>query len=511
MNKKFDEEVKKKLREDVDVPECVDEGIKRAYDMIGISGERKVIRRRKRIWPAVAAVAALTAGLSITAAAVNYYLKVHLEEEGQVLKYYIEVDKEQKEAHQIEVNPTYLPKGFEAEQAEEGAPKKTYGTAEGDSISIISYNAAELYRMSQLEENVFAEYRKDSYSAVEGEQKLDLFTRKNEKVDSDREITDVYLFSEEEGYGVWIWSESSLEQEELVKIANGLEITVLEETVLYPSEAEIAEERQNDKDAAKKAEAEQEYRSSNGVSEELVYQVGEEVKDTTREMMAESYPDYLREVYLSEEEDIRFTVLSTAVSDTLPTDTFSQQYFTTDMENWMNEDTSLKAHQRYRLGEEEGQTTFDARADKEAETVNSKYVIVKMKAKNVSAFQTDLNKTVGVSIAPILTVMQEGEAGKLVYPQETFWSANEGYDLQWGAERGGSFPIYFDKPYFTEGIKGVKSRLFCPLAPGEEMEYTLVYVVDEDQLSNMYLHFYPQNEIEINGEYLTTPYVDVSQ
>ena len=134
--------------------------------------------------------------------------------------------------------------------------------------------------------------------------------------------------------------------------------------------------------------------------------------------MAESYPDYLREVYLSEEEDIRFTVLSTAVSDTLPTDTFSQQYFTTDMENWMNEDTSLKAHQRYRLGEEEGQTTFDARADKEAETVNSKYVIVKMKAKNVSAFQTDLNKTVGVSIAPILTVMQEGEAGKLVYPQE---------------------------------------------------------------------------------------------
>lgn len=92
-----------------------------------------------------------------------------------------------------------------------------------------------------------------------------------------------------------------------------------------------------------------------------------------------------------------------------------------------------------------------------------------------------------------------------------FWSANEGYDLQWGAERGGSFPIYFDKPYFTEGIKGVKQGCFVGLLLGEEMEYTLVYVVDEDQLSNMYLHFYPQNEIEINGEYLTTPYVDISQ
>ena len=41
MKKEFDEEVKKKLREDVDVPECVDEGIKRAYDMIGISGEKR--------------------------------------------------------------------------------------------------------------------------------------------------------------------------------------------------------------------------------------------------------------------------------------------------------------------------------------------------------------------------------------------------------------------------------------------------------------------------------------
>ena len=62
MNKKFDEEVKKKLREDVDVPECVDEGIKRAYDMIGISGERKVIRQSSRarfICPMAASVSSL--------------------------------------------------------------------------------------------------------------------------------------------------------------------------------------------------------------------------------------------------------------------------------------------------------------------------------------------------------------------------------------------------------------------------------------------------------------------
>ena len=77
-----------------------------------------------------------------------------------------------------------------------------------------------------------------------------------------------------------------------------------------------------------------------------------------------------------------------------------------------------------------------------------------------------------------------------------------------GAERRRSFPVYFDKQ-FSEGIQGMKAGLFVPLAPGEEMEYTLVYVVDEDQTANIYLQFYPQNQMEVGGKYLTTPYVDI--
>ncbi len=45
----------------------------------------------------------------------------------------------------------------------------------------------------------------------------------------------------------------------------------------------------------------------------------------------------------------------------------------------MNEDTSLKPHERYVLDAGERGTT-DAMANKEAETVNSKYVVVKMQA-----------------------------------------------------------------------------------------------------------------------------------
>lgn len=503
MKKNFDEEVKQKLVEDVGIPECVDQGIQRAYEILGISEEKKVIRRRKKIWPAVAAVAALTAGISITAAAVGYYLNVSLKEEDQMLKYYIEVDKEQKEAHQIEVEPTYLPEGFEAQEAEKTSRKKTYGTKEGDSISIFSYNAADLYRMSQSGQTNFSEYKKESHTAIEGEQKLDLFTKKTEKVDSEKKITDVYLFNEEEGYGVWIWSESTLDQEEIVKIANGLEVSVLEETVPYPTAEEIEKAKEEHEELNQKVKAEENYRMENGVSADSVYKIGEEIRDTTMDALAELDPDYSKIT-----EDIRFTVLSAEVSDVLPADTFSQQYFINEMGNWTNADTSLKDHQRYRVGKEE-ELSRDEVAERGAETVGSKYVIVKMKAKNASEFQTDWNKENGVPIAPNLVVMQQGENGALMYPEEEFWAANEGYDLQWGAERGGSFPVYFDKPYFTEGIQGMKAGLFVPLAPGEEMEYTLVYVVDEDQTANMYLQFYPQNQMEVGGKYLTTPYVDI--
>ena len=47
----------------------------------------------------------------------------------------------------------------------------------------------------------------------------------------------------------------------------------------YPSEAEIAEELEKDKEAAKKAEAEQEYRSSNGFQKNWFIRIGEEVKE----------------------------------------------------------------------------------------------------------------------------------------------------------------------------------------------------------------------------------------
>ena len=51
-------------------------------------------------------------------------------------------------------------------------------------------------------------------------------------------------------------------------------------------------------------------------------------------------------------------------------------------------------------------------------------------------------------------------------------------------------PVYFDQRYYTDGIEGLKHALFLPMEPGEETEYTLVYIVDEDRLDSAFLQFY---------------------
>ena len=211
----------------------------------------------------------------------------------------------------------------------------------------------------------------------------------------------------------------------------------------------------------------------------------------------------------TEFEDIRFTVKDIKIQDTLPVDQFPRENYAQyedEVALWVNEDTSLKPHERYVLDAGEWGTT-DAMANKEAETVNSKYVVVKMQAENCSDFQTEWNASGGISIAPDLAYMKTNEDGSLSRADYQLVGANENYNLQWTAGNGASFPIYFDKIYYTEGVQRMKDAFFRPLAAGETLEYTLVYVADEDQLDSLYLDIYPGYGNTEEG--VAAPYVKV--
>ena len=127
------------------------------------------------------------------------------------LQYQIEVDTKQKEAHQIKVEPTYMPEGYEYQ--EEGPYGGKWHNKETNSgISIIPYNAAELYKMSRVDEDSFRKFRKESRVKTSDTEntKLDLFLMDSEYVDSEKTEKMLYLFNEEEGYGIYIHNTSDL-------------------------------------------------------------------------------------------------------------------------------------------------------------------------------------------------------------------------------------------------------------------------------------------------------------
>ena len=88
------EEMEQILKNDAVIPASVDEKIKETYDRLGLTTAapeehdkgsasqktRPVRLKKKKVWFTIAAAAALTAGLGITAFAVNQLLKADLTE-----------------------------------------------------------------------------------------------------------------------------------------------------------------------------------------------------------------------------------------------------------------------------------------------------------------------------------------------------------------------------------------------------------------------------------------------
>ena len=119
---------------------------------------------------------------------------------------------------------------------------KWHNEATDGTITVITYNAAQLDEMSRLgNDEELLKYKKDSHLdqlEISG-MKTDVFVDDNFYVDSEKTIKNIYLFNEEYGYGVRVWSESNLPAEELIKVAEGMEIRVLDETVPYTTDEEI--------------------------------------------------------------------------------------------------------------------------------------------------------------------------------------------------------------------------------------------------------------------------------
>lgn len=512
---KLDRRLQEQMQQEIEVPPCVDEKLEEAYRMIGAGekGTMKHVKRHRRLVGLAAAVG-LFAAASMVVVAANHYFSVTLKEKENVKEYQFEVDKTQT-AYEIKVQPTYIPEGYVLYGKEEdynGDGGKWHNDQNDGKITIMSYNASEVDAMMSSDgQDSFLQIAKNAEIENKEIQGMDTDVVVQQGNYENTVMTNVFLFGKEEGYVVRVWHEGDLSKEELEKVAEGIKVEVTDTEVAYISDkAKKAEEE------ARKAEwLSEEQARDLGVRKEQVYQVGEEIRNTAPEMMIkeareqgeDEFADMIEESLETQRDDILFTVLDAQVRDTLPTDEFPEEYFyryEEELAPWLNEDGTLKPHNRVKFswfgdGDEEGLT----------ETVNSKFVVVKIRAK-ANKIGERMDET-GLYIVPSLTTLTEKPDGNYALPQETYHATEKGYSLQNNSYDLSSFPIYFDKVYNTEGIERLKRFCYYPIKEGETLEYMVAYVVDEDMIPDMKLWFYEYERGTQNGERDMTSYVDISQ
>lgn len=449
------EEMERILKSSVEIPDPVEQKINDTYRDLGLadkSGSRTVRKRKRKAWVTIAAAAALVAGLGVTVYAAGQFFSAQLTQEGDKLTYSLAIDPAEKEAHEIQVTPGYVPEGY-VYQEEGPYESKWYNEETGGSMSVIPYNAAELYEISQTQDDpLHAPFNEDSFvKAVDIQgMSVDIFSSEGDYIDSDETIQNIFVFNEEWGYAVHVYLDGpDLADDEAVRVAEGLDIEVLDTTVPYPTEEEIAainEENQRIENEIKNA--------ASGITDDSIRGLNNVMK------IDGSIYDH----------GIEYQAVDIQVTDTLPPDEFPEENFIVDYDStlaeYVNEDGSLKPHER-----------FTNAASRKTESAEASFIIVTTKIRNTGDTAQD------VYLSPFLRHLDENGNGtyRLSQPRDKSSPAQE----SWKRLTTNGFPFYQSAPN-----NGETEELFTTIHPGEEIECTSVYVADNDCLDSAYMQYF---------------------
>lgn len=450
------EEMERILKSSVEIPDPVEQKINDTYRDLGLadkSGSRTVRKRKRKAWVTIAAAAALVAGLGVTVYAAGQFFSAQLTQEGDKLTYSLAIDPAEKEAHEIQVTPGYVPEGY-VYQEEGPYESKWYNEETGGSMSVIPYNASELYELSRTQEEPLPVFTEDSLIEsvdIQG-MDVDIFSNDGDYIDSEETIQNIFVFNEEWGYAVHVWLNGpGLADDEAIKVAEKLDIEVLDTTVPYPTEEEIAainEENQRIENEIKKA--------LSGITDDSIRGLNDVMKIDNN-----PYGIY---------QGIEYQAVDIQVTDTLPPAEFPKENFIVDYDStlaeYVNEDGSLKTHERF--------TDADSQ---ETESAEASFIVVTTKIRNTGDTAQD------VYLSPFLRHLDENGDGTytLSDPRDKSIPAQK----SWKELTTDGFPFYQSAPN-----NGEKEELFTTIHPGEEIECTSVYVADNDCLDSAYMQYF---------------------
>ncbi len=411
---------------------------------------------RMRKWMVAASAVAILAVSSLTVMAVNGFFTKTVTEESGTIDYEFKIDYNLA-MNEIIITPGYIPEGYE--KTEGDALKYCTDGKWQNGISISLITAGDLVgRENMIIENVKSVEKTtindlEAHILLAQEPDMERQTRYFDK--------QILLFNPEDGYVASVWGGNDITLEELKKVTEDLTFTKTDTKIDLAAIKKTQEEKESLEEEAERQAKEELESWEKGVSAENVYQIGQEV-------WSDGFP---------------VTVKSVEICDSIAG--LSTEHFA-DYERLrqnLNEDGTLKPYKRLVMERQED----GSYQEKAREEVTQKFVKLSMQVEN------PLSETVEFWAGmPIITWLELKEDGDYAYSDLYIEPLN--FQDYHGEYDG--MPIYFDQSGFTEEPR--KHFLFRELQPQETLEYTLIYLVDEDRLENMYLNM-KGGSVDITG------------
>lgn len=417
------------------LPQVVEDRLQEAYRKIQ-KGEIKQMKKKTGIyrrWTGAAAACAVIVTASVGALAAAAYFQKEVRQEADTITYEFNINYELVPG-EYKITPEYLPEGYE----DHGGGKYYGEDALGITVMPI-YTTAELDKVDgEIGVTRIENVEHTTLSGMEA----DIITfQEAEKYQSP---TYIFLFNEAEGYVLQIIGEHPVSREDLLKFADNLSVERIGDGAYETAEERTAREQEEDSEEALNRNSANTWQKllESGIPTDKLHGLGEELRtfDGTFGYTVTDY-EYLDSIEGFEEDKF-----------------FEFSRF----DGWLNEDKTLKPYTRL-LYDTDGQLL-------EEEQAEQRFLRVDM---TVHCYDNSALEDVPLDFA--LEYVRPQGSGFTWAREEYSAVPEEHYTLQMD-----NSAVYLDVAVHTEG-EDRKDYFFRHMENGEELSYTLLFVVDKDR------------------------------
>ena len=427
------------------LPQVIEDRLQNAYGQIR-RGEIKMKKRKKKHGSllSAAAVAALIIMIpSAVYAAVVYFQKFESVEEN-ALTYEFALNYELVPG-EYQVSAGYIPKGFSDDEDGDG---KYYGENDEWITIMPIYTTAELDRINGgITINHIDKIEKTELSGMEA----DVITFQDAK--KNQSGVNIFLFNEEEGYVLEIVAGYTVDRKELFQFADSLHV---ERTGDGSYETEEDKELRRKEEASAAVDALESQKRWDalmtlGIPDEKICAVGEELK-------VERF-----------DQSFGFTVTDYEFLESSKGYAEKNFFDHTRFDGWLNADKTLRPYMRRHI-DKNGEIMEEAQAEQEFLRVDVK----------VHCYD-DTDPDIPLDFN--LQYITKTKEGTFTWAEDSYEAVpEENYYLQMDDSA-----VYFDQAINTEGES--RGHFFWrEMKVGEDMEYTLLFVVDKDRADDFLLY-----------------------